>query len=103
MEDTERRPKEEEGDTFQQLEPPVLPMSSLQQEREQEDTQTTTDSTAHAQGEGGKASGLWGLTEKIDAWQVSSLPETKQYFSMDVSGACSYLKFNILQFDIGKR
>lgn len=30
-------------------------------------------------------SDLWGLDEEIDKWQVSAMPEEKQYFSMDVS------------------
>ena len=31
------------------------------------------------------ASELWGLSEKIDAWQVSSVPQEKTYFALDVS------------------
>ena len=57
----------EEGGESTGQEPPVLPM----------------DSTA-----AGSASGGGGLREQTDVWQVSTLPEHKTFFSLDVSRAC---------------
>jgi len=73
----------EEGESAGQdtsREPPVLPV----------DGTDTGPSEGAAQGQpqdvrAGGASELWGLSEKIDAWQVSSIPQEKTYFALDVS------------------
>ena len=69
MEEESKRAHQEgeEGGESTGQEPPVLPM----------------DSTA-----AGSASGGGGLREQTDVWQVSSLPEHKTFFSLDVSRAC---------------
>lgn len=33
----------------------------------------------------GGVSNLWGLSEKLDSWQVSSLPQDKVYFALQVT------------------
>ena len=62
--------------------PPVLPVSS---------SAASSSSTAGATGDGSAPSvttvGEPGasLTQKLDSWQASNLPEEKTYFSCDVS------------------
>ena len=68
MEEESKRAHQEgeEGGESTGQEPPVLPM----------------DSTAAGSASGG------GLREQTDVWHVSSLPEHKTFFSLDVSRAC---------------
>ncbi len=80
-----------------QEQPPVLPVNSSFTEQPGATTTATSGATAtgtaHAQKREGQrppepgASELWGLSEEIDKWQVSSMPEERQYFAMDVSSA----------------
>ena len=98
-----------EGSEETPHEPPVLPVSSSYSSTgEQSSTSTTATATSTAvtqpappaphqppaessgaaggeHGEEESVRNLWGLSEKIDTWQVSSLPEQKQYFALDVS------------------
>lgn len=58
-----------------------------QQQQGEETSSTANNSSVATQTEPPPrgVSDLWGLDEQIDKWQVSAMPEEKQYFSMDVS------------------
>ena len=86
---------EEEKPTAEseQQEAPVLPVSSgsttippssFEAEKTEREKQPIT-TTAGVANEDASASNLWGMESKIDAWQVSSMPEKKTYFALDVS------------------
>ena len=59
---------------------------SPQQQQDQEQSGGTGNASVSTQTEPPPrgVSDLWGLDEQIDKWQVSTMPEEKHYFSMDV-------------------
>lgn len=89
--------EEEEGEPspFVEQTAPVLPVNIPLTEHPGSTTPSTASSGATATGSitttsqshDPGASELWGLSEEIDKWQVSSMPEERQYFAMDVSRA----------------
>ena len=61
--------------------PPVLPVSETAAEANPSKTEQMQ--VAEDESRGG-ITDLWGFSEKIDNWQVSSMPEDKQYFAVEV-------------------
>ena len=72
----------QEGEMSKESEqiPPVLPVSSATSKSPPSAGAGTDRTTVTTVGEPGAS-----LTERLDSWQSSNLPEEKTYFSCDVS------------------